>query len=271
MVRRVPFAVIAAVAAVAVAGDARAVKPRGAHVVAFRVNGLQEIAVVPKDVAPEGERAMVLFLYGRGGHASDQLSNQAFFDELSKLGNRAPVFVFAESNDHSYWHDRDERKWGAYLFNHVIPKAVDQFKLDRTRIAVGGISMGGFGALDLARLHPGAFCAAAGHSPAIWRTFPETAAGAFDDEQDFGAHNLVAAKPAVWASTRHLWLDAGTEDPFDPGDKAWIARVRKGDARLVVHRWAGGHDGSYWAEHWPAYVRYYARALGDCATVTPDQ
>jgi len=41
--------------------------------------------------------------------------------------------------------------------------------------------MGGLGAYDLARLDQGRFCAVGGHSPAIWFTYRDAEAGAFDD------------------------------------------------------------------------------------------
>jgi S-formylglutathione hydrolase FrmB len=49
----------------------------------------------------------------------------------------------------------------------VIPQVTRRFGTDRRRVAIGGISMGGFGAYDLARLNPGRFCAVGGHSPAL--------------------------------------------------------------------------------------------------------
>ena len=95
---------------------------------------------------------------------------------------------------------------------------VERFGADPRRVAIGGISMGGFGAYDIARLNPGRFCAVAGHSPALWRTGGETAPGAFDDAEDFARHDVVGAaraNPARSASTR-LWLDAGDAGPVPP-------------------------------------------------------
>jgi S-formylglutathione hydrolase FrmB len=256
--RRVLVVLAAAAAALVFALQAAATAPRGAHVQAFKVDGLQEIAVVPAAVAPTGQRPMVLFLYGRGGHASDQLSNQAFFDALRDAGKRAPVFVFAQSNDHSYWHDRAERKWGAYLWRHVIPAAVKRFGIDSNRIAVGGISMGGFGAFDIALHHPGRFCAVGGHSPAIFTSASETAPGAFDDAADFARNDVVALarrrRPA-----RRVWIDSGDADPFLAGDRALGAALG-----MRVRMSPGGHDAAYWHAHYRDYLRFYASALARC-------
>jgi len=35
--------------------------------------------------------------------------------------------------------------------------------------------------------------------------------------------------------------------------------------RVSAHTaWPGGHEGDYWNAHWPAYARFYARALASC-------
>ena len=34
--------------------------------------------------------------------------------------------------------------------------------------------------------------------------------------------------------------------------------------RVTAKTWPGGHDSDYWNEHWPAYARFYARALARC-------
>jgi enterochelin esterase-like enzyme len=245
-----------------------AADPQGAQVKRFRLGGLQHVAVIPADAPAAGKRGMVVFLHYRGGRATDELDNEPFFRALAAAGSRAPVFVFPASNGHSYWHNRRERKWGRFVWRDVIPEAVRRYGIDERRIAVGGISMGGFGAFDMARLHPGRFCAAAGHSPAIWQSAGETAPGAFDDAADFGRHDIVRVarrRPSVFARTRHLWLDGGTADPFDPGMDAFAAALRRGGVPITVRRRPGGHTHDYWRAHWPAYVRFYARALSDCS------
>jgi S-formylglutathione hydrolase FrmB len=211
---------------------------------------------------PEGRRPLLVFLHGRNGDERSELDD-AFFSALAELGSRAPIVAFPYGGDDSYWHDRADGRWGAYVTREVIPQVVKQFGADRRRVAIGGISMGGFGAYDIARLHPGRFCAVAGHSPALWRTGGETAPGAFDDAEDFARHDVIAsaqANPDAFGRTR-VWLDAGDEDPFRPGDEA-LTRALRG--RVTTHTWPGGHDGDYWNAHWPDYARFYARALASC-------
>jgi S-formylglutathione hydrolase FrmB len=150
----------------------------------------------------------------------------------------------------------------------VIPAVERRFHTDPRRVAIGGISMGGFGAFNIARAHPGHFCAVGGHSPAIWQTGGETAPGAFDDSADFARNDLVAtarSKPGRFAGPR-LWLDAGRTDPFQPGDGAFVASLKHAHVPISAHlTWQGGHEHSYWQRHWPTYLAFYASALAHCA------
>ena len=244
--------------------------PRGAAVVKFEIDsgavGRSEPVslVIPPGAKDEG-RPLLVFLHGRSGDENSTLVD-AMFAELDALGDRAPVVVAPDGGGSSYWHDRDSGEWGDYVFDEVIPQALERSGANPERIAIGGISMGGFGALDIARLHPGAFCAVGGHSPAIWASAGETAPGAFDDAADFADHDLVLAAgtdPAGLAGPR-LWLDAGDQDPFLAGDDALEAALAASGVDFTEHRWPGAHDGDYWNSHWASYLDFYAGALERC-------
>ncbi|MBS1675935.1 MAG: hypothetical protein JST08_00975 [Actinobacteria bacterium] len=49
---------------------------------------------------------------------------------------------------------------------------------------------------------------------------------------------------------------------FKAGNAAFVAAVRRGDAKLTAHVWAEEFDSSY--PHWPEYLRFYANALAHC-------
>ena len=96
----------------------------------------------------------MVFLHGRGQNENTFL-NDEFFSALEDLGDRAPIVAFPYGDDHSYFHNRADGAWGDYITGEVIPEVVEQFGADGDRVAIGGVSMGGFGAYDLARLNPG--------------------------------------------------------------------------------------------------------------------
>lgn len=126
--------------------------------------------------------------------------------------------------------------------------------------------MGGFGALDIARLNPKAFCAVGGHSAALWRSGGETPAGAFDDADDFDAHDVIGATRSDSGAFDDVgvWLDTGDSDPFESANSDFADALRDGGVNVTTHTWPGGHTGSYWRRHFGAYMRFYADALKRC-------
>jgi S-formylglutathione hydrolase FrmB len=243
---------------------------QGAKVVHFTLDSaildrkLRQTAVIPPATSGR-DRPLLVFLHGRRADEDSNLDGE-MFAALQRLGRRAPVIVFPNGGDHSYWHDRADGRWRAYVENEVILQAQQRFGTDTGRVAVGGISMGGFGAYDLALRSRRRFCAAGGHSPALWTSAAQAAPEAFDDAADFARNDVVGAArshPRRF-SRQPLWLDAGTRDLFDPGDRAFVKALRAGHLRISVHRWRGRHERSYWRAHWGAYLRFYARALARC-------
>jgi S-formylglutathione hydrolase FrmB len=205
---------------------------------------------------------LVLFLHGRSGDQGSYTSQDQLFAALAKLGRKAPAVAFPDGESDSYWHDRADGDWDRYLIKEALPAALAASGADAHRVAVGGISMGGFGAFDLALHHPHRFCAVGGHSPALWVTGGETAPGAFDDAKDFARNDVVGAARAGGSAYLGMpvWIDRGDEDPFVHGDAAMASALRADGADLTVRRWQGGHDLNYWNSHWRDYFRFYARS-----------
>jgi len=217
-------------------------------------------------VTPAGggaHRPLLLFLHGKSPYDNDSQDTDQMFAALHALGPSAPDIAFPYG-DTSYWHNRASGAWASYVLDEVIPKALTVLHADPRRVAVGGISMGGFGAYDLARLDPGRFCAVGGHSAAIWPTFtsPDIDSPAFDNASDFARNDVIAAaraNPKLYGRAQ-LWLDVGAQDPY------FIAADRQLASALHIqlHMWPGAHDFGYWNAHWSDYLGFYAHALATC-------
>jgi S-formylglutathione hydrolase FrmB len=144
------------------------------------------------------------------------------------------------------------------MLREVIPAALRRSGANTHRVAIGGISMGGFGALDLARLAPGPFCAVGGHSAALWFRSGDTPAGAYDDAADFGRHDLLGLARSRRLYRVPVWLDVGRDDPFFQADTALAKELRARGTRVSLQVHGGGHSG--WAARMPEYLRFYADA-----------
>jgi S-formylglutathione hydrolase FrmB len=234
---------------------------RGASVVRFTVDSrlvhrdLHEILVLPRGGSEE--RVLLVFLHGRSSSPDSNLT-QHLFDALDDLGSRAPAVLLADGGDHSYWHDRADGRWGTSLLREAIPAALARTKADRHRVAIGGISMGGFGALNVARVAPSRFCAVGAHSPALWFRGADTPAGAFDDAEDFARNDLVRTAQHRRLYRVPVWIDVGRADPFFQADVAFAHALGHHGARLQLVLHAGGHSG--WSRRMLEYLRFYSTA-----------
>jgi S-formylglutathione hydrolase FrmB len=251
-------------------GAVRAGSPaaHGAEILRYDVRSrfvhrtLPQVAAIPRGVGAGERRPLLVFLHGRGSDGQESNANDAFFHALDRLGARAPAVVFPSGGQTSYFHRRAGGDWGRYVLDEVIPQALRRLHADPRRVAIGGISMGGFGAYSIARLRPQRFCAVGGHSAALWLRAGDSAPGAFDDARDFGRNDLVGIARTrgrgAWGNAR-LWLDGGSEDPFRAGGEALAAALH-----IRMRHWPGGHGNDYWHAHFSSYLRFYADALAAC-------
>jgi S-formylglutathione hydrolase FrmB len=215
---------------------------------------LEQILIKPR--GGSAGRPLLVLLHWRGGSPDRLLSNQ-LFAALSRLGDRAPAILLPSGGGGSFFHDRANGRWASYVLNEAIPAAIKRLHADPHRIAIGGTSMGGFGALDIARLHPGRFCAVGAHSPAIFFTDAQTLPGAFDSAADFAQHDLLHL-PVSYGHTP-VWIDVGSRDRFRAADEAFATHARE-----KIHVFPGAHKSAYWRAHMSDYLRFYADALAAC-------
>jgi len=224
-----------------------------------------DVSVIEPPGSTGARRPLLVFLHGAGGSSESFVDNEVVLDTLAKLGAEAPVMAFPEGEE-SWWHNRAGGEWSRYVVEEAIPAVSRRFGTDPRRVAIGGISMGGYGAYHLGIEHPRRFCAVGGHSAGIWLDPSAEYPGAFDDDADYERNDVLAAvrrDPDAFGAAR-VWNDYGDRDWFVPGNAAFVAALESGNADLTAHVWPGGHDITYWDTHFPEYLRFYANALATC-------
>lgn len=226
---------------------------------------MRTTVVLPPAWERRQRRPLLVFLHGRSDRNMSAVSG-AMLSAVSRQGRRAPVVAFPDGGDHSYWHNRSDGDWGDYVMRDVIPTVARKYNLDTQSVAIGGISMGGFGAMNFARQYPNRFCAVGSHSGALWSDAALTPEGAYDDAADFARNDVMgtAASDPARLSQQPLWIDAGDEDPFLPAHRQFVATLRANGVAITQHVWPGKHEGAYWNAHWNSYMRFYSRALRRC-------
>jgi S-formylglutathione hydrolase FrmB len=209
---------------------------------------------------------VALVLHGRGSNA------RAAFDDLGLHRYLAahvatggfPFALASVDGGASYWHPRANGDDAlGMIVNELLPRLRDH-GLNTDRIAVMGWSMGGYGALLLARqsargaLDGSTVVAAAASSPALFPSTADAAPGAFDGSQDFAAWGDLLAQPGV-SPTTTLFVACGDSDAFTSATRRYRRAVHPVPAGEISR---GCHDVSYWRSQAPAQLAIIGQALG---------
>lgn len=177
-----------------------------------------------------GKMPAIYLLHGAGGGEGDWTAYGRVHDMLDGMVRRGrippTVVVMPGSGPTSWWVDGAAEKMATALLTEVIPHVEGKYKVgtERAQRAVGGFSMGGYGALNLSLAHPDKFCAAALISPAIYEVSPPPTSAALASPQ----------------FRRNGGFDAGLWRELN-----WPARLAEYHARgIVVPMWiaSGDHD-----------------------------
>jgi len=187
-----------------------------------------------------GARRYPLLLWLHGGNGDhDFLATQVGLFESAWQGSLTPEVVVATPDaDRSFYLDyRDgSQRWERFIVDELVPALERDYRIDAAEVYVGGVSMGGMGALRLAFKHPELFRIVIAFEPGIepalaWRDVQErdkfwrddallvarfgTPSGGID-EAYWAANNpatIADADPArLIASGLKIYIDVGSDD-----------------------------------------------------------
>lgn len=225
-----------------------------------------------KATHPGWKPRLVLFLPGAYDGADDLLKRGVYADLAAReaSGDLAPSLWVAPDNLMSWYADRKDGTfpYERFLLEELIP-ALEREHPDyggsRPARTVAGLSMGGFGALNLAARSK-AFSRCVALSPALVQP-PFKTAGFWV------RHSLTRAFPmdleafTPWNPWRHLGGDAelvlgcGTEDKYhlDRVTRAFAETCRAGGhPPVAVFLAPGNHDWGFWAPAFEALAPWIA-------------
>jgi enterochelin esterase-like enzyme len=209
------------------------------------------------------ELPLVVMLHGYGGNHADALAGMSAAQAVAlKPGGRPlpPMALVTVDGGGGYWNPHPGDDPMAMVIGELIPRC-RRLGLGRAprRIAVMGISMGGYGALLLAEKYPDLFAAVAAISPAVWTSYPQARQanpGAYASAAAFAAGDVVRHAAAL--GRRPVRVATGYRDPFYPGVQA-LARALPAGAVVAVG--PGCHDGSFFTAQEPPSLAFLATHL----------
>lgn len=201
-------------------------------------------------------------LHGSGGTAASAVSGLALDhylpDAVANGGVPPFALVAVDGGPDTYWHPRaaGDDPIGM-IVDELLPRLRERGA--RTgRVGAIGWSMGGYGALVLARgLGAERTAAVVASSPALFESYADARAAnprAFDGEADFARHDVFAALDELKGVP--LRVDCGTSDPFAPMARRFRDRVHAEGAMD-----GGCHDGAFWRPRLPAQLAFLGHRL----------
>jgi S-formylglutathione hydrolase FrmB len=159
-----------------------------------------------------------------------------------------PLVVILPSGENSYY----VGPWERLIVDDIPAHVARTFRVREGKAAIGGLSMGGYGAIRLGLLYPHRYASIFAHSSRL----PQSEEPADNQDVGFVAERVErAAMPA-------LAFDCGVDDHLIADSRRFHARL---DALGLAHQYRehpGAHTWDYWDEHVREAIAWQARVLG---------
>lgn len=215
---------------------------------------------------------MLYLLHGNNGDANDWLTQghlQAAADTLIEHKEIPPVAIVMPQGGTDWYVDRKEKMETAF-FADLLPEIETHYAVATQRGGrmIGGVSMGGFGALRYAMTQSELFCGALLLSPAVYANEPPPGSaarrvGVFGDRQ-FDPHVWHALNyPAQWERYMSrpyrlpMFIAAGDDDLTIQADASSLyTHLRLAGNPAALRIIDGGHTWDVWSALLPAALKY---------------
>ncbi len=227
--------------------------------------------IFPENTAHSGPFPTLYLLHG----LSDDYSAWQRRTSIERYVQTLPLIVVMPDGGRGWYARAHEgADYEGAIMDDCLGFVERTFRADARREAraIGGLSMGGYGALKLALQNPDKFISAHGHSSAFgfghaqWRSEepefrriigPQASGGPLDLWKI--ADDAHAATPDALPALR---IDCGTSDFLIEQNREFHAHL---DELKIAHEYeefAGAHDWAYWDKHIQSALRFHARHLG---------
>jgi enterochelin esterase-like enzyme len=220
---------------------------------------------LPPGYDDDNRRYPVLYLlHGNSGHYEEWAAYGVIdrADRMIATYEILPMIIVLPQGDFSYWVNLvDGPAYGDYTRADLVRHIGATYRVlpGREHRAIGGLSMGGTGALINAFRFPQEFGVVGAHSPSL----PDEGSRDFLGEgQDFALRDPISlARQANRLHDLWIWIDAGNDDDWLPRVEILSDTLEERGIDHQLHIPPGDHDDTYWRRMVPEYLRFYDSAL----------
>ena len=244
--------------------------------------------ILPPGYAQNASRRYPVLYYFHGlGDNEQMFVRSGGFDLIEDLRDRHQLgdFIIVSPAGYASFfmnsHDA-RRRYDDFFLQEFMPMIENRYRIAARRESrgIGGISMGGYGALRMAFLHPQLFGSVSAHSAALMERLPAVSLG---DSPESGRLRILGDvfgsppdrlfwernNPLKIAATAELagmkiYFDCGSQDDygFEAGAQALDRVLSSRRIAHEFHLYPGGHNWSYFAAHLPDSLRFHSEAFG---------
>ncbi|HLJ26675.1 MAG TPA: alpha/beta hydrolase family protein [Candidatus Angelobacter sp.] len=237
----------------------------------YMPNAVAYCALLPPsyDAQPARKFPVLYFLHGLGGDQSFLVASGGWnlFEDAWEQKQITEFVVITPQADSSFYINAKSgrARYEDFFVRDFMPQMEKHFHLLGTRAgrAIGGVSMGGYGALRFAFKYPQMFIAVIAHMPALLQQLPRGTAeagltpylgpsfGRPLDEAYWKANTpFVFAQTAVLHGLK-IYVDCGDQDDFgfDAGTKELDKLLTARHVPHTAHIYPGRHSWQFVAQH----------------------
>lgn len=213
----------------------------------------------PSTAGP-GPYPALLQLHGRRDDYNAWFTRSKLLVYLDAL----PFVVITPDGAISYWGNRGPReRYEDFVIQDLMPACKGFFPIRDGRWAIGGLSMGGFGAMRLGLKYPNLFASIHAHSSVVhdragvaeaFGDLPENERADFDLQEISSRAVKVPDRP-------RLSFDCGTEDSLLSHNQRFHKHLDELGYPHEYREYPGGHTWEYWDTHVPEALKQHAEVL----------
>jgi S-formylglutathione hydrolase FrmB len=231
--------------------------------------------VLPLSIAPGHKLPVVYLLHGLGGSFRDWTN----YSDVSNFAEGGLILVMPEGDSSYYVNSaqRPQNRYEDYIVNDLISEVESKFPVasGRANRAIVGISMGGFGAINLSFRHPELFVFAGALSPAVdapTRPFSLKRIGRWSEHTaafgPWGGKTRRENDPYLLVQTvdptraPYIFVSCGEKEGFLRSNRKFAALLAQYHFRYEFHVVPGGHDWNQWNQRLPDVFKSLSEHLG---------
>ena len=238
---------------------------------------------------PATRYPVLYFLHGLGDNEQTLFNNGGWtlLDELRKQHKMGDFLIVAPEGRRSFYINSADGSvlYSDFFIQEFLPYIEGKYRIKPGRAgrAIGGISMGGYGALRFAFAHPELFSAASAQSAALMAESPQE----LDAASQTGAPLLSVLTPVFGKpiDVRHwnenspftlakrnalalkkmaLYFNCGQDDNYDfeHGAAKLHEELQKEHVPHEYHAYPGDHSLGYFLSHFDEVMEFHSKAFG---------